>query len=498
MILKSDLSDQFLDSLTFYMVRTDISGNYTYVNKKFVDVYGWLYPDGQIIGKYSLSSICEHDHAKVKIAVGECIDEPGRVVKVEIDKPAKDGSTQTTIWDFICHTSSDGTPSEIQCVGIDITDRIKAERTLKESVERFEIITNATNDAIWDYDFKNGRIFRGQGFKTLFGYESGYFEPEPMELLELVHPEDQEWLTDKFTAMFQPDCRETNWDVEYRLRRVDGSYAYVVEKGVYIRNQKGVVIRAVGATSDISHRREYEESLKKLNAQLSMSNQDLEQFAYITSHDLQEPLRMVSSFMTLLEKKYGNQLDAKALQYISFATEGAKRMRQIILDLLEFSRVGTYQDHPTSVPLNDVVNECLSLYKRIITEKKAVITVGELPTVTFYQAPLSQIFQNLMANAIRYNKNGLPPEVNIFSIEHTNEYEIVVADKGIGIAPENFEKIFVIFQRLNPEEEYEGTGVGLPIVKKILHRMGGRIWVESEQGVGSEFHFTIPKMPHRE
>ncbi len=497
-MFKPDLSDQFLDSLTFFMVRTDINGNYTYVNKKFIDVYGWLYPDGQIIGKYSLSSIREYDHAKVKRAVGECMHEPGRVVKVEVDKPAKDGSTLTTIWDFICLTNSDGTPSEIQCMGIDITDRIQAERTLKESVGRFEIITNATNDAIWDYEFKRGRLFRGQGFKTFFGYETGYFEPEHMELLGLVHPEDQGWLTERYAAMFQPDCKETNWEVEYRLRRADGSYAYVMEKGVYIRDERGDVVRAVGATSDISHRREYEESLKKLNTQLAMSNQDLEQFAYITSHDLQEPLRMVSSFMTLLEKKYGDKLDAKALQYINFATDGAKRMRQIILDLLEFSRVGTYVDPPTSVALNDVVSQSLSLYKRIILEKKAVITVGELPTVTFYQAPMSQIFQNLVANAIRYNKHGVPPEVNIFSIEHPNEYEIVVADKGIGIATDDFDKIFVIFQRLNPDEKYEGTGVGLPIVKKILDRMGGRIWVESEIGVGSEFHFTIPKMPHRE
>jgi light-regulated signal transduction histidine kinase (bacteriophytochrome) len=278
-----------------------------------------------------------------------------------------------------------------------------------------------------------------------------------------------------------------------------------MERAVYIRNEDGEVVRAVGATTDLTHRHKYEESLKQLNSelehnlrQLALSNQDLEQFAYITSHDLQEPLRMVSSFMTLLEKKYASQLDDKALQYIHFATDGAKKMRQIILDLLDFSKVGKYDEQLTCVPLNDVVSESLALFRRLVSEKKAVVNVGKLPTVTYYRTPITQIVQNLLSNALKYGKPDVSPQVDVFAIDHANEHEIVIADNGIGISAEYYDKIFVIFQRLNPELEFTGTGIGLSIVKKILDRMGGRIWVESEEGVGSAFHFTIPKMQHRD
>lgn len=475
------------------------------MNKKFVDVYGWLYPDGQIIGKNGMSSICPHDHSKVMVAVRTCVAEPGRLIKVEIDKPAIDGSILTTIWDFICLTDHEGAPSEMQCMGIDITDRIQAERTLKESVERFEIITRATNDAIWDYEVEKGRLFRGYGFMTMFGHETGYTNAEHLELLQMAHPDDRNWLSEQFTSMFQKECTDTNWEVEYRLCRADGTYAYVIERAVFIRNADGEVVRIVGATSDLTHRHEYEESLKKLNSELernvrklALSNQDLEQFAYVTSHDLQEPLRMVSSFLTLLEKRYGHQLDEIALQYIHFATDGAKRMRQIILDLLDLSKVGNYDEPTTSVSLNEVVSETLSLYRRLITEKDAVISVGDLPIVTYYRTPIAQIFQNLVSNAIKYSKKGEAPHIEIKAIEHNLEHEIVISDNGIGISPEYHDTVFVLFQRLNTESEYSGTGIGLPIVKKILDRLGGRIWVDSDEGKGSKFHFTIPKIVYQE
>lgn len=673
------LEDISLDQLTFYMLRTDMEGNYTYVNKKFVDEYGWLYPKSSFIGKHSLTSICEYDHARVHEAVRECALEPGKIVKIEIDKPWHDGNVRTTIWDFVCLTDTDGHPSEIQCMGIDITDRMQAERTLKESVERldslafitaeflrredwhdvlhdvfelagrttradrvylfenhqsddtgeilssirvewvsdgisaeidnpmlkdmpqwqhtdymatlkrnmpyqaltknvggnefraslesqgivsillipvmvdgkfygfigvddchservwsdgeitfyrniasslsmsinrynnlqqikqwnerFRIVSSATNDAIWDYEIAKGRMYRGMGFTTLFGYESGIFETELPSLIDLVHPDDRTRIEERLESMFDPKNSETNWSVEYRLKRADGTYAYVDENAVFIRNSRGEVVRAVGATSDISHRYEYEESLRKLNQELernvrelALSNQDLEQFAYVTSHDLQEPLRMVSSFMTLLEKKYADQLDDKALQYIHFATDGAKKMRQIILDLLDFSKMGTYEGPHVLVPLNDTVKESLALFRRIISEKKAIIHVGDLPIVSCHPTPISQVFQNLISNALTYNRKGVPPEVSIHAIEHPKEYEVIVTDNGIGISHEYHEKVFVIFQRLNADAEYPGTGIGLSLVKKVIDRMGGRIWVESEEGNGSAFHFTIPKV----
>ncbi|WP_162343727.1 ATP-binding protein [Cyclobacterium salsum] len=227
--------------------------------------------------------------------------------------------------------------------------------------------------------------------------------------------------------------------------------------------------------------------------ELSRSNQELEQFAYIASHDLQEPLRMISSFLTLLEKRYAPKLDDRARKYIYYAVDGSHRMRQIILGLLEFSRVGKNEGTRENVDLNKVVEEVRLVFGNRIKNLDASVQVSTLPVVQGYYLPLIQVFQNLVGNALKYHSKGRRPEIQLTAAEEGAFWKISIKDNGIGIGPENFDRIFDIFIRVQRKEEYEGTGIGLATVKKTIERWGGRVGVESQVGVGSIFYFTIPK-----
>ncbi len=237
--------------------------------------------------------------------------------------------------------------------------------------------------------------------------------------------------------------------------------------------------------------KELHESLQQRAKELATTNAELEQFAYIASHDLQEPLRMVTSFLTQLEKKYSDVIDEKGQKYIYFAVDGAKRMRQIILDLLEYSRVGRTDDDLEEVDLNKIVSEIHTLYQRQIKELKAVISYGGLPQISTHKTPVRQVIQNLISNSLKYRSPEKAPRIKIKAVQKASFLEVSVSDNGIGIAPEYFEKIFIIFQRLESGDQYPGTGMGLAISKKIIENLGGKIWVESTKGKGSTFFFTL-------
>lgn len=391
-------------------------------------------------------------------------------------------------------------PSEIgQSVYLkDATIRKTSEELIRRSNERFENVGKATRDAVWDYDFQKEHMYWGEGFKTLFGY-SDLGDLTFTTWSDKIHPDDFERVTQATQqAFFDPEC--SNIENEYRFLKSDGTYANVADRGIIIRNDTGEAIRVVGAVSDVTERKAFESSLKSLNerlearaVELSRSNAELEQFAYVASHDLQEPLRMVTSFLSQLEIKYQEQLDDRAKKYIHFAVDGAKRMRQIILDLLEFSRVGRIQEEISQIPVENILTEVCSLQSGLIEAKKAKVSWGVLPVIFGAKTPLIQIFQNLISNAVKYSRDGIRPEVKVSCTESPDFWEFAVQDNGIGIEKESLEKIFVIFQRLHTKDQYAGTGIGLAIVKKLIENMGGKIWVESTPGEGSTFRFTLRK-----
>ncbi|MEB2778300.1 ATP-binding protein [Algoriphagus sp. D3-2-R+10] len=242
------------------------------------------------------------------------------------------------------------------------------------------------------------------------------------------------------------------------------------------------------------------ESVHKTNLELEKSieevkskNLELEQFAYVASHDLQEPLRMITSFMDKLKRKYADQLEDKALQYIHFATDGAKWMKQIILDLLLYSGVNKPVGKPEPLNLNEIVDEYTQLRRKVIAEKIASITFDGLPILQTMRVPMTQVIHSLLDNALKYVKENVPPRIEILAKEKETLWEFAVKDNGIGIDEKFHDKIFVIFQRLHNRKKYDGTGIGLSIAKRSVEFLGGEIWLESKVGEGTTFYFTIAK-----
>lgn len=283
---------------------------------------------------------------------------------------------------------------------------------------------------------------------------------------------------------------------------------YYTTSNVY-RDNHGNILGIVGFARDITPLKQAQEELRQANQELEMrvqqrtrelverenelvrSNTELEQFAYVASHDLREPLRKIKSYTELLAEDYQHQLDEKADKYINYITDGASRMQVLISDLLTYSRVGKGELTVEPTHLESIVEQILEDLSLTIKDNDALVTVKPLPTVLANPQQMGQLFQNLVANAIRY-RSEVTPRILIQSQLKDNQWLISVQDNGIGIKSENFERIFAIFQRLHSRDKYSGTGIGLAICKKIVERHGGRIWLESEFGVGTTFLFTLP------
>ena len=270
---------------------------------------------------------------------------------------------------------------------------------------------------------------------------------------------------------------------EDRMVTEEGKRVFLARK-VPIRDEDGQIVGLLGISRDITERKRLEEELERSNA-------DLEQFAYVASHDLQEPLRMVSSFVQLLARRSKGKLDPDCEEFIGFAVDGAERMRVLIDDLLAYSRVGRQEIPADSVPCGAVFERVTTNLRAAIEESGAVLSHDRLPVVKGSEVLLGQLLQNLIANALKFQGQERP-EVHVGVERADGEWLVSVRDNGIGIDPKHFERIFAVFQRLHGRSEYPGTGIGLAICKKIVERHGGQIWVQSSPGSGSTFFFTLP------
>ncbi len=277
----------------------------------------------------------------------------------------------------------------------------------------------------------------------------------------------------------------------------------IKEAAVVLQQDKDVLGKKVAARTaelrdanarlsvELDERRRAEQRMAQYADELAHSNAELEQFAYVASHDLQEPLRMVASFTQLLARRYQGKLDQNADEFIGFAVDGANRMQQLINDLLAYSRVGTRGKTPAPTDLTEVLKDAEANLHQAIGESGAVITHDPLPVVSGDQVQLIQLFQNLLANSIKF-RSGEAPRIHVSAQAREEGWLLSVQDNGIGIAPEHQERIFAIFQRLHGRGEYAGTGIGLALCKKIVERHGGHIWMESAPGRGTTFYFNIP------
>ncbi len=458
----------------------DDDGILAYVNYRYAEIYG--YSQEELIGTSIIRFVPPPDNR-----------DPGRVLegfrKLQTRatgerRVVRRDSSYIDIHFTLERVTQDGklyTLTTVQDIGEMLDMRNIAARN--EQIRR--LLMNAALDAVICTDRKGRISFWNRQAEAIFGWTAE--EAAGKDLAQLIFRDNGCRINDSLNSLRELLAyrREGNeFPIEFTVVPIDEDNDSFL--CIFIR--------------DISERKKNEAILRELNLEMSRnidelgkSNLELEQFAYIASHDLQEPLRMVTGFLTQLDKKYRDLLDDKGREYLHFAVDGAVRMRQIILDLLEYSRADKTDAPLEDVDLDRVVAELIELNREPLKEAGGVITHSPLPVVKTRRIPITQVFQNLIGNAIKYRRPGVRPEIRISCEDIQSHYKFSIADNGIGIPAKYFEKIFVVFQRLHLREQYSGTGIGLAICKKIIEGYGGRIWVESQEDKGSTFYFTIRK-----
>ncbi len=374
----------------------------------------------------------------------------------------------------------------------DITERKQAEDALREAKKFAEDLIATMQDGCSVLDLHGVHIDVNPAFCGMTG-----FTREELIGAGPPHPYwPPECLAEITQAFRRTLCDETH-NFELTFMRKNGERFPILVSSACIRDAQGQIVNYFATIKDITERKRAEEILVQSARELTRSNAELEGFAYAASHDLQEPLRMVASFVGLLKERYQGQLDADADEFIAFAVDGAKRMQRLIDDLLEYSRVATRGQPPAPTDAAAALDEALWNLGLAIEEAGATVTHDPLPTVRADPTQLMQLLQNLIGNALKFGSSE-PPRVHVsaretFEVSETSKvWEFSVRDNGIGIDPQYHDRIFGVFQRLHTRTEYPGTGIGLAICKKIVERHGGRMWVASQEGQGSTFYFTLP------
>jgi len=356
----------------------------------------------------------------------------------------------------------------------------------RESEERFSTAFMTSPYAITITRARDGKFIDvNEAFTTMAGFTRGEVQADSSIGLKLwTNSEDRDRVINDLRA------GRTVVGHEYQFRTKSGANITGLFSAQVLQLSQGTCI--MSSIDDITERKRLEEERNRIAEDLKRSNKELEQFAYVASHDLQEPLRMVSSYVQLLAQRYEAQLDDKARKYIGYAVDGALRMQQLIEDLLLYSRAGTHDDALEPTDSGAALGAAVQSLAKAIEESGASVTHDALPVVRADTAQLAQVFQNLLSNAVKFHGEA-PPRVHVSAEDRKSEWVFSVRDNGIGIDPRHADRVFVLFQRLHTRQEYPGTGIGLAVSRKTVEHRGGRIWFESEPGVGSTFYFTIPK-----
>ena len=368
----------------------------------------------------------------------------------------------------------------------DVTERRQRERELKRALDLLERTERIADVGGWEVDPETQDVFWTDHIFELLEVTDDE-EPPLEEAIDMYHGDDQAVIENAVEEALE--CGEC-FEEEVRIRTESGAIRWLRVQGVP-ETADGDVVSLRGAIQDITERKHREQRLGELIERLQESNERLEHFAHAASHDLQEPLRMISTYLQLLEDRYESALDEEGQEYLEFAVDGADRMRAMIDGLLQYSRVETQGKPLEPVSLDAVLDDVLEDLQLQIEESDATIAVDDLPRVEGDGSQLRQVFQNLLENAIEYSGDE-PPQIHVTAERDGDEWVVSVADEGIGIDPENTDQIFEVFERLHSRDEHSGTGIGLALCERIVERHGGDIWVDSEAGEGATFSFTLP------
>ena len=493
---------------------TDVQGTITYVNDKFCAIS--QYSKAELIGQNHRILNSGH-HSREFFGQMYHSIASGKVWHGEIKNRAKDGSTYWVATTMVPFAGSDGKPRQYVSIRTDITESKRATETLVgqavelsqqaeelarsrqaletqtrmlQSEARYRGLLEAAPDAMVVVNQAGEIVLLNVQAEKQFGYRRDELVGQKVKN---IIPEGfaERLIADGARSAAEALAQQIGTGIELSGRRRDGSDFPIEIILSPLETSEGILVTA--AIRDVTERNKSKAHLVKTVGELKRSNEELQQFAYVASHDLQEPLRMVASYTQLLAKRYKGRLDTDADEFIAFAVDGCNRMQGLIQDLLAYSRAGTNGKVFCEVSSEDALQQALTNLRITIEQSGAIVSHDSLPVIQTDGTQLTQVFQNLVGNAIKYHSAEAPRVHVSASKNRGHEWIFSVRDNGLGIEPQYFERIFVLFQRLQGRNEFEGTGIGLAICKKVLERIGGRIWVESQLGSGSTFYFALPE-----
>jgi len=385
----------------------------------------------------------------------------------------------------------------------DISDRLRAERELRMSHERFRLLSRASYEAVYDRNFSTGQFWWNEGMREIFGYVFSEVNPDLAWWSDRIHPEDKQRVLAGLNRSV--GSGEQRWESEYRFRRADGAYAYVLDRGYLMRADDGKEVRMIGAILDLTQRRKAEEEIRsfkeelearveKRTVELARKNKDLEAFTYSVSHDLKAPLRGIDGYARILREEYAGSLGEPGCRYLDNICQAVRQMARLIEDLLRYARLDQGDAQFVSQDVVTLVHQAVAEREKELKLRR-IETIQDVIPAEIQVDPegLLQALRNILDNAIKFTRESPAARIEIQGRPKDESYLLSVRDNGIGFDMKFHDRIFEIFQRLERNENYPGTGVGLAIVKRAIDRLGGRVWGESSPGQGATFFMELSK-----